>query len=141
MFDRNLDTPADFPFTTWKVSADWMEKGTFIEIMTPREMPQAVSLSISSHTASTRESDNEALARDPVKGAMFNHPNGTRRLTAVRVIAPNPNLLPPAASYLAKYGLVAFGIGGRWQLEVTLDKGRQGVTKDLEPDLPLVIHY
>jgi hypothetical protein len=68
VFDRSPATPDNLPFATWKVSADWMEKGTFIEMMTPREMPKAVSLSISSHPASTRESENEALARDPIKG-------------------------------------------------------------------------
>ena len=34
---------------------------------------------------------------------------------------------------------VKFEIGSHWLLDVTLDNGRQGVTKDLEPDLPLVI--
>jgi len=118
-----------------------MEKGTFIEMMTPKEMPKAVSLSISSHYASTRESENEALARDPVKGAMFLHPNGARRLTALRVVAPNTGSFPSAASYIARHGLVKFDIGSHWLLDVTLDNGKQGVTKDLEPDLPMVIHY
>lgn len=140
VFDRTPATPDTLPFPTWKVSADWMEKGTFIEMMTPREMPKAVSLSISSH-ASTPESENEALARDPVKGAMFLHPNGARRLTGMRVVAPNADRFPPAATYIVGLGLVKFDIGRQWLLDVTLDNGKQGVTKDLEPDLPLVIHY
>jgi hypothetical protein len=141
VFDRTAATPEALPFPTWRVSADWMEKGTFIEMMTPREMAKAVSLSISSHPASTRESENEALARDPVKGAMFLHPNGARRLTGLRVVAPGANALPPAASYIAEHGLVKFDGGSEWLLDVTLDEGRQGVTKDLQPDLPMVIHY
>jgi hypothetical protein len=80
VFDRSPATPEKFPFATWRVSADWMEKGTFIEMMTPKEMPRAVSLSISSQPASTRETENEMLARDPVKGAMFLHPNGAAAL-------------------------------------------------------------
>lgn len=140
IFDRTPTTPATLPFATWKVSADWMEQGTFIDIMTPREMPKAVSLSISSHP-SERESENAALARDPVKGAVFLHPNGARRLTALRVVAPSADRLPPAASYLAGHGLVTFDTGSRWLLDVTLDNGKQGVTKDLEPELPVVIHY
>jgi hypothetical protein len=141
IFDRTPATPDTLPFPTWKVSADWMDKGTFIEMMTPREMPKAVSLSISSRAASTREVENEALARDPVKGAMFLHPNGARRLTAMRVVAPNADRLPPAAAYVAGLALVKFDIGRQWLLDVTLDNGKQGVTKDLQPDLPLVIHY
>ena len=73
-----------------------MEKGTFIEMMTPKEMTRAVSLSISSHPASTRESDNEMLARDPVKGAMFLHPNGARRLSGLRVVAHSLAELTPS---------------------------------------------
>lgn len=140
VFDRTPSTPEKLPFATWKISADWMEKGTFIEMMTPKEMPRAVRLSISSHPA-TPESENEALARDPVKGAMFLHPNGARRLTGLRVVAPNADSFPPAASYIAGHGLVKFDVGSRWLLDVTLDKGKQRVTKNLEPDLPMVIHY
>lgn len=141
VFDRTPATPEHLPFATWRISAEWMEQGTFIEVMTPREMPKAVSLSISSQSASTRESENEALARDPVKGVMFLHPNGARRLTGLRVVAPHPNRYPPAASYLARGGLVTFVIGNQWLLDVTLDNGNQGVTGDLRPDLPMVIHY
>jgi hypothetical protein len=36
---------------------------------------------------------------------------------------------------------VKFDVGRQWLLDVTLDNGKQGVTKDLEPDLPLVIRY
>jgi hypothetical protein len=141
VFDRTAATPERLPFATWSISADWMEKGSFIEMMTPKEMPKAVSLSISSHPASTRESENEALARDSIKGAMFLHSNGARRLTGLRVVAPRADRFPPAASYLAGLGLVKFDIGDHWLLDVTLDNGKQGVTKDLEPDLPIVIHY
>jgi hypothetical protein len=141
VFDRSPATPREFPFATWKVSADWMTKGTFIEMMTPKEMPKAVSLSISSHPASARESENEVLARDPVKGAMFLHPNGARRLTGLRVVAPGADRFPPAALYVADHGLVKFDVGSQWWLEVTLDDGMQGITASLEPDLPMIVHY
>ena len=143
VFDRTPATPESFPFATWRVSADWMETGTYIEMLTPREMPEAVSLSISSHATSTREAENVALAGDPTKGAIFLHPNGARRLTALRVIAPTPTdgRLPPAAAYVAAQGLVSFDGGAEWLLEVTLDEARQGVTRDLRPALPMVIHY
>jgi hypothetical protein len=36
---------------------------------------------------------------------------------------------------------VKFDIGSQWLLDVTLDDGAQGVTKDLRPDLPMVLHY
>jgi len=140
VFDRSPATPEKLPFATWKISADWMEKGTFIEMMTPKEMPKAVSLSISSHSAGTR-AESETLARDPVRGAMLLHPNGARRWTALRVVAPTADGFPPAASWIAGHGLVKFEVGSRWLLDVTLDDGKQGVTRSLEPELPMVIHY
>ena len=141
VFDRTPATPENLPFATWGISADWMEKGTFIEMMTPKEMPKAVSLSISSHPTSTRESENQMLARDPVNGGMFLHPNGVRRLSRLRVVAPSADGFPPAASYIADRGLVKFDVGRQWLLDVTLDNGKEGVTKSLDPDLPMVIHY
>jgi len=141
VFDRTPATPDTLPFPTWRISADWMEKGTYIEIMTPKEMSKAVSLSISSHSESTRARESEALTRDPAKGVMFRHPSGARRLTGVRVVAPSADRLPPAASYIAGHGLVKFDIGSHWLLDVTLDGGSQGVTKNLRPDLPMIIHY
>jgi Glyoxalase-like domain len=140
VFDRTPETPANFPFPTWKITVDWLEKGTFIEMLTPRETPKAISLSISSQTA-IPESENQKLARDPVKGWMFLHPNGARRLTAMRIVAPNKESLPPSADYIRGHGLVKFEIGNQWLLDVTLDNGKQGVTKNLAPDLPMVIRY
>jgi len=139
VFNRTPATPEKFPFATWRISLEWMEQGSFIEMMTPKEMPKTVSLSI--HPASTGEKENEMLARDPVKGAMFLHPNGARRLTGLRVAAPSADGLPPAASYIAGLGLVKFDVGRQWLLDVTLDNGKQGKTKNLEPDLPMIIHY
>jgi hypothetical protein len=141
VFDRTPATPDTFPFPTWRVSAPWMERGTSIEMLTPKEMSKAVSLSISSHSHGIDERENEALARDSARGAMFHHPNGARRLTAVRVVVPSADRLPPAATYVADRGLVKFEVGDRWLLDVTLDEGKRGVTKDLQPELPLVVHY
>ncbi len=139
VFDRT--SAGSLPFPTWRISADWMEPGTFIEMMTPKDVPKAMSLSISSHAASTREEENENLVRDPARGAMFLHPNGARRLTSLRVVAPAAEGLPPAASYIEEHGLVQFAVGKEWVLDVTLDGGAQGITRDLQPDLPMRVHY
>ena len=136
---RTSAPPETFPFETWKVSADWMEPGTFIEMLTPKSMPKAVSLSISSHAQTTREI-NEALARDPNRNAVLQHANGARRLTGVRVTAPDADGLPQAAWWLTGRGVLTVDVSGAWLLEVTLDAGIRGSTQDLRPALPLVIH-
>ena len=131
VFERTPATPATFPFPTWRVSGEWMGKGRFIEILTPRETPKAVSLSISPFIEAERS------AGDPT----VQHPNGARRLTAVRVTAPAADRLPPSSSYIASQGLMRFDIGTEWLLDLTLDDGRQRVMKDFRPELPLIVHY
>jgi hypothetical protein len=130
-FERTATTPEKFPFATWRIALNWMQKGTFIEMMTPKEMPKAISLSI--HPPGTRESENELLTRDPVKGAMFLHPNGARRLTGLRVVAPSADSYPPAASYIVALGLVKFDVGKHWLLDVTLDNGSSEKPKTSSP--------
>jgi hypothetical protein len=59
----------------------------------------------------------------------------------VRVVGPDAADFPPAATYLATAGVTSFEVGTAWLLDVTLDAGRQGVIRDLRPDLPLIIRY
>jgi len=42
---------------------------------------------------------------------------------------------------LEKAGLFKVSEGTAWAVEITFDSGRKGQTKDLRPDLPLLIHY
>jgi hypothetical protein len=140
VFDRTPATPDSFPFTTWKVSAEWMDPGTFIEILTPKATPKALSISISAQKTSAA-AENAARLKDPKNKAIFMHPNGARTLTAFKVVAPSADALPPAASYIQQHGLMHFTVGDQWILDVTLDSGAQHITKDLRPTLPLVVHY
>ena len=63
----------------------------------------------------------------------------------LELIYPDPSVLvsPALQAGAEKFRLtpVRFAVGGQWLLEVTLDNGTQGVTKDLQPDLPMVVHY
>lgn len=140
VFARTPATPEKLPFETWRVTADWVEPGTSIEMLTPRETPLALSLSISSHAVTSRERNAE-LARDATRSAMFQHPNGTRRLTGFHVVAPDSAGLPPAAHWIAGHTITTFEVGRAWLLQVTLDDGAQGKTADLRPGLPLVFRY
>jgi len=46
-----------------------------------------------------------------------------------------------AFAYLKKARIFQSSEGNEWALEITFDDGRKNQTKDLRPDLPLVIHY
>jgi hypothetical protein len=138
-FHRTPATPEAFPFPTTKVRADWMPATESMELLTPRDMTKALGLIV------TAEPIDKAvyakLSVDPVKGAMFQHPNGARRITGVDVIAPSAGELPPAAAYISDAGAATFSVGAAWLMTVTLDDGRQGKKVDLRPTLPAVIRY
>ena len=131
---RLAAAPAAFPFRTFRVTADWMPPGTFMEILTPREMPAAVRLFVPAVPSVGPDAD-------PVEPSARIHPNGVHRLTALRVVAPSADRLPPAARYLAERAPLTFDTGGAWLLEVQLDDGAQHARRDLRPALPVVIRY
>ena len=129
-FGINLSptTPGDIPtlpFPTWDINMPWMD-GSFIRILTARD--DTASPSVSIHPKATHQ------PADP-------HPNGTKRISHVRIVAP-PGYKPvPAMLYAQQIGAIELGTGNEWLAEITLDGGRKRVTRDLRPDLPLVIKY
>jgi hypothetical protein len=135
---RTTATPATFPFPTWRVTAEWMSGG-FMEMLTPRDMLNAPSYFVATHPVD--EQANRKLAADPRNGAQFRHTNGAQVLTSVRVVGPDAADFPPAAKYLEEAGVTRFEVGTAWLLDVTLDAGKRAVTRDLRPDLPLIIRY
>lgn len=134
---RTPATPEGFPFETWRVTADWMEPGTFLEMLTPRGSP-AVNLAI--HPGRV---DEAAILRRITAGGtdaeMFLHPNGARRLTSVSITAPDANGLPPSATFLNESGAARLVVGDAWLMELTLDANAREQTLDLRPALPVVI--
>lgn len=132
-------TPERFPFETWEVRADWMPPGTAMVMMTPRGSP---AVNIALHTGGVDEAANRrAIAAGAAAAAMFRHANGTRRLTSVRITAPNPSGFPDSAAYVAAATPTQFVVGSEWLMEMTLDEGRAGERRDLRPALPLVLRW
>jgi hypothetical protein len=98
----------------------------------------------------------------------FQHPIGVERITAIQIIRPKEYQPVPAFTYLEKAGIFKSIEGNEWSdqgerhvrpscegsgraqrgndeiqwtIELTFDSGRKAQTKDLRPDLPLLIHY
>jgi Glyoxalase-like domain len=136
---KTASAPASFPFPTAKIHMDWMGPDESLELLTPRTMPNAIGLSVPPHAVD--EAANVALDADPGKGALFHHPNGARRITGMEVVVPSLDALPPAAQYVADTGAARFAVGGQWLMILTLDGGRRGVVRDLNPTLPLIVRY
>jgi uncharacterized Fe-S cluster-containing radical SAM superfamily protein len=66
-FARTPATPKRFPFPTWRISAERMEEGTFIEMLTPRETPQAMSLSLWANIRDGKGDMSVSLPFDPIQ--------------------------------------------------------------------------
>lgn len=131
-----------FPFPTWIVSMPWMPANSGIEILTARDDTKSPSLFVEPRALAVDEAKNrEAIQNKSPDAAVFQHPLGIQRITDVRLVSPGSYQPVPAVSYLEKLGVVSVQPGKEWLLELTFDGGKQGKSKDLRPDLPLMIRY
>jgi hypothetical protein len=125
----------------WTIAPDWMPKGTAIEILTARDDTKSPSFFIEPPVLSVKEEANRKLPESDPKRIVFHHPNGVERVTAVQIIRPKEYQPVAAFTYLETAGIFKSNEGKEWAIEITFDGGDKAQTKDLRPDLPLVIHY
>ena len=139
---RTSAANAPFPFPTWSVTPDWLPAGSAIEILTPRDDTKSPSLFISPQVLAENESANRKAALDHSQSAkIFTHPIGVERVTAIRLASPKEYRPIEALTYLQSAGVLALDRGDEWLVELTFDKGARGKTRDLRPDLPLLVRY
>jgi hypothetical protein len=129
------------PFPTWSIAPDWMPKGTAIEILTARDDTKSPSFFIEPPVLAVKEDANRKIPESDPKRSSFQHPIGVERVTAIQIIRPNEYQPVAAFTYLEKAGVFKSTEGQEWAVEITFDAGRKSQTKDLRPDLPLIIHY
>jgi membrane associated rhomboid family serine protease len=128
------------PFPTWSVAAPWMDPGTAMEMLTPRDDARSPSISIHPHAVS------DVPALDATRQALraagaLRHPIGVQRITAVRLFSP-PRYTPiDALRYLEKARVLSLGRSDEWTIELTFDGAAKGKEQDFRPQLPLRIRY
>ena len=127
---------APLPFPTWTIAPDWMPKGTAIEILTARDDTKSPSFFIEPSVLAVKEK----AKRDNTRPAS-DHPIGVERVTELRLIRPKEYQPVAAFTYVEKAGVFKSSEGAAWAVGITFDGGRKTQTKDLRPDLPLIIHY
>jgi len=131
-----------FPFPTWTISMPWMPADSRIEILTARDDTKSPSFFVEPRALAVDEVKNRvAIQNKSPDAAIFHHPLGVQRVTGVHLVSPGAYQPAPAVTYLEKLGVVSVQPGKEWLLELTFDDGKQGKSKDLRPDLPLVIRY
>jgi Glyoxalase-like domain len=123
-----------FPFPTWPWTAEWMPKGSAMVMLTPRDDTRSPALFVEPPALTNS-------AEQAARGSLYHHPIGARRITAIRLISPKTYQPIASLTYLQEQHLLSTKPGEEWLLELTLDGGRRKKSKDLRPDLPLVIRY
>ncbi len=129
------------PFPTWSIAPNWMPKGTAIEILTARDDTKSPSFFIEPPVLAVKEEANRKIDKDDPKREVLQHPIGVERITAIQIIRPKAYQPVTAFTFLEKAGIFKVSEGTDWAIEITFDAGRKTQTKDLRPDLPLIIHY
>jgi hypothetical protein len=128
------------PVPSWSVAPEWMEPGTAIEMLTPRDDTRSPSVSIHPHPVSENPALDTSRTHLREAGAL-EQPNGVRRLTRVRLIAPIGYEPTEALRYLDRTGALSLDAGSGWTVELTFDRGAQKQANDFRPELPLVVKY
>jgi hypothetical protein len=133
-FRHNSASNEPLPFPTWTWTADWMPKGSVMEMLTPRDDTRSPALFIEPHGLTNGM---EQAAR----GGLYHHKIGVHRITAVRLMSPETYEPVAAVTYLEKQDLLPIAQSDEWVLELSFDGGKQNKSQDLRPELPLVIRY
>ena len=136
---RRVGTVTPLPFPTWTITPDWMPKGTSIEILTARDDTKSPSFFIEPDVLAVKE--NSKTGKNDPKTRALQHGIGVQRITEIRFVRPTGYQPVAAFAYLEKAGIFQSSEGNEWAVEITFDGGRKNQTKDLRPELPLVIHY
>jgi hypothetical protein len=138
---RTPSAPDSLPFATWAITAPWMQPGESLAMATPRADTLGPSVWVVPRSMAVSE-DSVARAVRGDSGAAWTHahPIGVHRLTAVQVYAPSVNLTP-VTQLANRLGLARFDAGPSWLVELTFDNGARHRTKDLRPELPLIVRY
>lgn len=138
---RRTRADVTLPFPTWSITTEWLPKGSAIEMLTPRGEVISPSFFISPRELSVHDEANRKLDKNHSKAAVFEHPIGVERITGIGLVRPKNYQPVPAFTYLEETGILKSTEGNEWAVGVTFDGARKSETRDLRPDLPLLLHY
>jgi hypothetical protein len=111
-----------------------MPKGSAMVMLTPRDDTRSPALFIEPR-ALTNTGEQAARA------SLYHHPIGVQQLIAVRLVSPKTYQPIASLKYLQTQHVLSIKQGDQWLVELTFDGGKRKKSKDLRPDLPIVIRY
>ena len=123
----------DAPFETFDYRPPYIPEGVAIPIATGTHVHEPM---IFINAMSVPPADLPDGASQPL-----DHPSGARTISHVRVGSPGANEVSEPLLLLARAGFVSLGQSRDYVLELSFDEKRQGQRLDLQPDLPLILHW
>lgn len=128
-----LDEGDKPPFETFDYRPPYIPEGASIPIASDTLSHEPM---IFINTMSVPPMDLADDARQPL-----DHPNGARTITHVRVGSPHSTGASEPMLALIRAGFVSLGQSREHLLELSFDQKRRGQRLDVQPDLPLVLHW
>lgn len=121
------------PFDTFDYRPPYLPEGGSIPIATDTKPHEPM---IFINTMSVPPRDLPEDARQPL-----DHPNGAREISHVRVGSSESTDASEPILFLTRQGFVSLGRSREHLIEISLDEKRQGQRLDLQPDLPVILHW
>lgn len=137
---HRVGPPVPLPVPSWSIAPPWMDPGTSMQILTPRDDTKSPSVSVHPQAVSDVPALDVTRRHLRAAGAM-SQPNGVKRVTAARLVMPRGYQPAQALTYLQSQHVLALDRGDAWTLELTFDRGAQGKVRDFRPELPLRVRY
>jgi hypothetical protein len=122
------------PFPIWSWTADWMPKGSVMEMLTPRDDTQSPALFIEPRALTD-------TGEQAARASLYHHPIGSRRITSIELVSPKTYQPIEPLKYLQIQHILSLKQGDQWLLVLMFDRGKRKQSKDLRPDLPIVVRY
>lgn len=133
---RRSDAPEQLPFPSRSQIEEWMPPGTEMRVLTEEDETLAPGLFVVPPIMAAPDFRNELGEAAAEK---LDHPLGARRITGVRMVTL-PEGYPNRTDAFAGTG-IQFERGDQPLIEIKLDEGQYGKSKDLRPVLPLTLSY
>jgi hypothetical protein len=139
---RTPDAPDSLPFESWPLHQEWMPRGVSYEMLTPRADSLSPALWVVPRSSAVKDLDDPAAApADSIRATALDQPGYMRKLTRVRLVCPSSYMPTDAMAKLAREGVFELRQERGWLLILTFNGGVRRRTRDLRPELPVLVRY